>query len=126
MVVLHRPSNKASNLLTVLQRKCAFPVSAATQAQSLEPGHCYIGEPAEHLTPMSRGTADLVNGEGHTFRNRTVDILFESIARIAGRKAIGIIVSEALSDGSENLAAIHHAGGVTLVLAPGDKPRGMQ
>jgi two-component system, chemotaxis family, protein-glutamate methylesterase/glutaminase len=68
----------------------------------------------------------LVNGEGHTFRNRTVDLLFESIAQIAGRKAIGIIVSGALSDGSKGLAAIHHAGGITMVLAPGDKPRGMQ
>jgi two-component system chemotaxis response regulator CheB len=126
MVVLHRPSDQASELLTVLQRKCAFPVSVATQAESLEPGHCYIGEPAEHLTLMTRGRADLVNGEGHTFRNRTVDLLFESIARIAGGKAIGIIVSGALSDGSKGLAAIHLAGGVTMVLAPGDKPRGMQ
>jgi two-component system chemotaxis response regulator CheB len=126
MVVLHRPSNQTSQLLTVLQRQCAFPVAVAAQAQCLEPGHCYIGEPAEHLTLMSRGRACLVNGEGHTFRNRTVDLLFESIARIAGRKAIGIIVSGALSDGSKGLAAIHHAGGITMVLAPGDKERGMQ
>jgi two-component system chemotaxis response regulator CheB len=61
MVVLHRPSDQTSQLLTVLQRQCAFPVAVATQAQCLEPGHCYIGEPAEHLTPMSRGRADLVS-----------------------------------------------------------------
>ncbi len=126
MVALHRPSDQASQLLAVLQRQCAFPVAVATQAQCLEPGHCYIGEPAEHLTLMSRGRADLVDGEGHTFRNRTVDLLFESVARIAGEKAIGVIVSGALSDGSKGLAAIHHAGGITMVLAPGDKPRGMQ
>lgn len=70
MVVLHRPSDQGSRLLTVLQRQCAFPVAVATQAQCLEPGHCYIGEPAEHLTLMSRGRADLVNGEGHTFRKQ--------------------------------------------------------
>lgn len=64
--------------------------------------------------------------KGTPFGNRTVDLLFESVARIAGGKAIGIIVSGALSDGSKGLAAIHHPGGVTMVLAPGDKPRGMQ
>jgi chemotaxis response regulator CheB len=78
------------------------------------------------LTLMSRGRADLVNGEGHTFRNRTVDLLSKSIARVAGRKAIGIAVSGALSNGSKGLAAIHHAGGTPMVLAAGTKTRGMQ
>ena len=74
---------------------------------------------------MSRGRADLVNGEGHTFRNRTVDLLFESIARIAGRKAIGIIVSGALMTAPKAWQRFIMPV-ASQWFAPGNKPRGMQ
>ncbi len=53
-------------------------------------------------------------------RNRTVDLLFSSVARYAEGKAIGVILSGALDDGSSGLAAIHHAGGLTMVLTPSE------
>lgn len=65
-------------------------------------------------------------GHGHTLRNRTIDALFVSLASHAGPRAIGIILSGALQDGSKGLAAIHAADGITMVLDPHGKPRGMQ
>jgi len=39
---------------------------------------------------------------------------------------IGVVLSGALDDGSRGLAAIHEAGGLTIVLTPGRSPeRGM-
>jgi len=126
MVVLHRPSDRISHLQKVLSRRCHMQVVVASEADSLVDGICYIGEPDGHLTLVAHHLASLVPGGGDRLRNRSIDTLFNSLAVYAGRKAIGIILSGALDDGSRGLAAIHAAQGLTMVLDPGHKPRGMQ
>ena len=126
MVVLHRPSDRSSALRDVLARGCDIPVVVARDAETLRPGVCYIGGPEAHLTLVARDRAHLVSGAGHRLRNRTVDTLFNSAARQAGPRVIGVVLSGALDDGSRGLAAIHAAGGLTMVLDPEHKARGMQ
>ena len=126
MVVLHRPSDKISHLREVLAKSCGIKVVLADEAEILEEGVCYIGEPDGHLTLMDTHLAHLLPGAGHRLRGRTIDALFKSLASHAGTRAIGIVLSGALDDGSRGVAAIHAAGGFTMVLDPGRKPRGMQ
>jgi two-component system chemotaxis response regulator CheB len=118
MVVLHRPSDRISNLRIVLAADSPMPVVIAEEGERLEPGVCYIGEPADHLTLAARSLVRLVGGPDHAFRNRTIDLLFASVAAHAGKRMIGVILSGALDDGSRGLAAIHAAGGLTMVLTP--------
>ena len=126
MVVLHRPSDKVSALRDVLARACRMKVVVASEAETLEAGVCYIGEPSGHLTLVDAHLAHLVPGSGNRLRGQTVDILFESLAKHAGARATGVVLSGALADGSRGLAAIHAAGGLTMVLNPSNKLRGMQ
>ena len=126
MVVLHRPSDKLSQLRDVLALNGGISIVVAAEAERLEEGVCYIGEPDGHLTLMNTQFAHLVPGGGHRLRGRTIDTLFESLAAHAGARAIGVVLSGALDDGSRGLAAIHAAGGLTMVLEPGKKSRGMQ
>lgn len=126
LVVLHRPSDKLSALQEVLARSCDMPVVVAEQAERLEPGTCYIGEPDQHLTLVARNLAGLIPGAGNRLRNRTIDALFISVAEHAGPRTIGVVLSGSLDDGSRGLAAIHAAQGLTMVLDPGLKARGMQ
>lgn len=118
MIVLHRPANKVSNLRSVLARQTTLPVLIASQDLRLEPGHCYIGEPDAHLELAARSIGNLVPADGHAHRNRTVDLLFKSVALNAGSRMVGVVLSGSLDDGSRGLAAIHHAGGTTMVLTP--------
>lgn len=126
MVVLHRPSDQISHLREVLARSTKLRVLIATETESLVPGTCYIGAPDEHLTLVDTNLAHMVPGEDNRLRNRTVDTLFNSLAVHAGNRTIGIVLSGWLNDGSRGLAAIHAEGGLTMVLDPGHKPRGMQ
>jgi len=126
MVVLHRPSDQISHLRQVLARSTKLRVLIATETESLEPGTCYIGAPDEHLTLVDTNLAHMVPGEHNQLRGRSVDTLFNSLALHAGDRTIGIVLSGSLSDGSRGLAAIHAKGGLTMVLDPGHKPRGMQ
>jgi two-component system, chemotaxis family, protein-glutamate methylesterase/glutaminase len=126
MVVLHRPSDQISHLREILARACDLPVVIASEAEILKPGVCYVGEPDGHLTLMDKHLAHLVAGADHRLRNATIDALFDSLASHAADRAIGIVLSGALDDGARGLAAIDAAGGMSMVLEPGSKPRGMQ
>lgn len=126
MVVLHRPSERLSALRDVLAASCEMPVIVAEEAEQFEPGNCYIVEPDQHLTLVARNAAALIEGSDNRLRNRTIDALFTSVAQQAGARTIGVILSGSLDDGSRGLAAIHAARGLTMVLDPGTKARGMQ
>ncbi|WP_205880478.1 EAL domain-containing protein [Lichenicoccus roseus] len=126
MIVWHRPSDRVSHLRDILASSSRMPVIVASEASILETGNCYIGEPDGHLTLMDRNRAHLVVGSKGMLQNRSIDALFSSLADWVGPRTIGIVLSGLLDDGSRGLAAIHRAGGLTVVLDPGLKVRGMQ
>jgi len=122
MVVLHRLWDQPSHLRDVLARWSLLPVVIAAQSEHFTPGTVYIGEPAEHLTLAGRNFGALVPDPDRAWRNRTIDLLFASVARHAGPHMIGVVLSGSLDDGSNGLAAIHRAGGITMVLTPSAPP----
>jgi two-component system, chemotaxis family, protein-glutamate methylesterase/glutaminase len=86
-----------------------------------------IGEPAQHLTLTANTFGKLTDDPARAYGRRTVDLLFNSVAAHAGKRMIGVILSGSLDDGSRGLAAIHKAGGLSMVLTPAVPPeRGMR
>lgn len=122
LIVLHRPWDRLSHLHEVLTRDSNLPIVIAAQGERFEPGMAYIGEPADHLTLAARSSAEIVDDPHRLHGNRTVDLLFRSVAAHGGHKMIGVILSGSLDDGSRGLAAIHAAGGLTMVLTPDNQP----
>ncbi|KKB64394.1 hypothetical protein WM40_05575 [Robbsia andropogonis] len=125
-VVLHRSSDKVSYLAKVLRRRSRLSVVVATNGMATQAGVCYVAESSQVLYIDQNEAIACLDGSSNRYRNRTVDVLFASLAASVGRRAIGIVLSGSLADGSKGLAAIHQAGGLTMVLDPGRKPRGMQ
>jgi two-component system chemotaxis response regulator CheB len=123
LVVLHRPSDQVSHLREVLARASAIPVVLAAEDEQFRVGRCYIGEPDAHLSLAAKSRVRLVEGADHAQRGRTVDILFNSVAAHAKTRGIGIVLSGSLDDGARGLAAIHHAGGATMILSRGGVPK---
>jgi two-component system chemotaxis response regulator CheB len=120
LIVLHRPSDRISHLRDVLDRRSAIPIHVASADQHFRHGNGYIGEPDAHLTLAASNFGELVPGAHNLHRNRTIDLLFPSVAAYASGGFIGVVLSGSLDDGSRGLAAIHAAGGVTMVLTPHD------
>ena len=128
LLTLHRPVDRPSNLARILQRVSALPVMVARRVQSLRPGTCYVGEPAAHLSLRSPNAIELIADPRHDYRNRTIDLLFDSVAGHAAGRGIGVVLSGSLADGSRGLTAITKAGGVSMARDPwqhfeGDMPR---
>jgi two-component system chemotaxis response regulator CheB len=116
LVVLHRPTDRISYLRDVLARSSNMPIVIAEEGERFEARICYVGEPGGHLTLAAKSRAHLVEDTGTSFRGRTVDALFGSLADLAGDQTIGVVLSGSLDDGSQGLAAIKKAGGLTMVL----------
>lgn len=116
MVVLHRPWDRPTQLRRVLDHASALPVVVASQGERFRIGIVYIGEPSEHLTLAAESFGVLISDPDRQHGNRTVDLLFKSVAEYAGARMIGVVLSGSLDDGSRGLAAIHDAGGSTMVL----------
>jgi two-component system chemotaxis response regulator CheB len=127
LVVLHRPWDKISHLKEILSRASQMPIVIAGDGERFERGVVYIGEPGDHLTLAQKSFGAIVEDPERQYGNRTIDLLFKSVARFGGERMIGVILSGSLDDGSRGLAEIHHAGGLSMVLIPvADSVPGMQ
>ncbi len=118
MIVLHRPFTKISYLRQVLQFSSEMPVHVAALGQQLRPGCVYIGEPSSHLILLSSSIAGLTDDPRRLYGDRTIDLLFQSVATIGGRRNVGVVLSASLDDGTLDLAEIHKAGGWTMIINP--------
>ena len=125
LVVLHRAWGSHSYLKEILGSATKLPVIIAIDGARFEAGNVYIGEPSEHLTLAAKSCIEIVSDPGRRYGNRTVDLLFKSVAAHAKQCTIGVVLAGGLDDGSRGLAAIHSAGGLTMALTPTLGERGM-
>jgi two-component system CheB/CheR fusion protein len=111
VVVSHILPNATSQLAELLSRRTKMPVLVTATAMPIEANHVYVSPP----------NADL-HIEDYTFKvtyprtrgNGEVDLFLTSLAGAMGRRAIGIILSGWLDDGSEGCKRIKEKGGTTF------------
>jgi two-component system chemotaxis response regulator CheB len=117
-IVLHLPRDRPSVLVEIFARKCAVPVREAEDKEAVAAGTVYFA-PADYHLLVDRGPQISLSADDPVHHSRpSIDVLFESAAEIYGERLLGIILSGANEDGASGLAAIHDAGGVTVVQSP--------
>jgi two-component system chemotaxis response regulator CheB len=115
VVVQHIIPGFSAHLASWLNSSCALQVSEATDGERMETGHVYLA-PAEHHLVIDGGMRlGLQAGEPVSGHVPSGDVLLESLARHTPTRSVGIVLSGMGSDGTTGLAAIHRAGGITLV-----------
>ena len=121
-IVVHTPRDRGSLLAEIFAPRCAVPVREAEDKEAAAPGTVYFAPPDYHLL-IDQGPALALSADALVHYSRpSIDVLFESAADIYGAHLMGIILSGANQDGAEGLAAVHRAGGVTVVQHPGNAP----
>ncbi|HUQ82783.1 MAG TPA: chemotaxis protein CheB [Gemmatimonadaceae bacterium] len=118
-VAVHVPERARSVLPSILSRHGPVPATHATDGEPLAHGHIYVAPPGYHLL-VKRGRLRVVNGPHENGHRPSVDPLFRSAARAHGRRAIGVILSGSLDDGTAGLLSIKDAGGTALVQDPSE------
>lgn len=117
VITQHMPATFTKTFAERLDRLSKPNVSEAVDGALLAPGHVYLAPGgATHLEIGSSAPlrcrllkSDPVNGH-----RPSVDVLFHSVARAAGAKALGVILTGMGRDGAEGLLAMRRAGGATL------------
>jgi len=117
-IVLHLTRERRSLLAEIFAPKCALPVREAEDKMRVDPGTVYFAPPDYHLLIDEGPQLALSVDEFVHFSRPSIDVLFESAADVYARHLLGIILTGASEDGSAGLAAVHRAGGVTIVQEP--------
>jgi len=117
-IVLHLPRDQPSLLAQIFLQKCALPVCEAADKEPVRPGTVYFAPPDYHLLIDEGPCLALSADELVNYSRPSIDVLFESAADIYRGRLLGIILSGANEDGAKGLAAVHAAGGITIVQQP--------
>jgi len=117
-IVLHLPRDRPSLLAGIFSRKCHVTVCEAQDKEPVRPGTVYFAPPDYHLLIDEGPQLCLAADELVCHSRPSIDVLFESAADIYGPRLLGIILTGANEDGAEGLAAIHAAGGITVIQQP--------
>lgn len=117
LVAQHIPEMFSASFSERVDRLSALTVREARNGEPAQPGHAYIA-PGNHHLSLARvggGYACVVSQEERVNRHRpSVDVLFDSVARVVGRKAIGVILTGMGRDGARGMKAMREAGAMTL------------
>ena len=117
VIVQHMPAGFTKSFALRLNDACAIRVEEASDGQRILPGHALIAPGGKQMTLVRNGAQYHVEVRGAPPVNRhcpSVDVLFRSVARYAGRNALGVIMTGMGDDGARGLKEMHDAGAYTL------------
>jgi two-component system chemotaxis response regulator CheB len=117
LVVLHVAPTKRSLLAAILSRAGPLPAYDAADGEPLAGGRIYVPRPDYHLM-VADDRVRVVRGPKENHYRPSIDVLFRSAAYHYGSRAIGIVLSGMLSDGSSGLYALKRVGGIAIVQDP--------
>ncbi|MBK5205773.1 MAG: chemotaxis response regulator protein-glutamate methylesterase [Polaromonas sp.] len=117
MITQHMPAGFTHSFAQRLNGLCRIVVSEAVHGERILPGHAYIAPGGFHLS-LTRSGANYVahvDQEPPVNRHRpSIDVLFDSAAKHAGKNAIGVLLTGMGRDGAEGLLRMRQAGAHTL------------
>ena len=117
LITQHMPSTFTASFAKRLNEICRMSVCEAAHRQYIQPGHVYIAQGNQHLELARSGgqfVCNLRQGQLVSGHRPSIDVLFQSVAEMAGPNALGIILTGMGRDGAAGLLAMRRAGARTL------------
>ncbi|MDR3170658.1 MAG: chemotaxis response regulator protein-glutamate methylesterase [Treponema sp.] len=117
VVVQHMPPGFTNEFAKSLDRICPLEVKEAEEGDLIKPGRILIAQGNKHMEVVKKSLAAIVHlGDdplvsGH---RPSADVLFASVAKAYGNRALGVIMTGMGRDGAANLGAIYQEGGITI------------
>ena len=117
LIVQHIPPVFSKMFAERLDTQTAWRCKEAQSGDYLEPGWVYIAPGDRHMKIKriaNKYRLEVFAGEKVNGHCPSVDILFDSVAREAGHRAIGVLMTGMGEDGAKGLLAIRRNGGYTI------------
>lgn len=117
VVVQHIPAHFSEALAKRLNTLCRFEVREAADGDEVRPGVVLIAPGGKQMALAKKGSRIEVEITDDPPVNRhkpSVDVLFESAARVLGKKAVGVILTGMGADGAKGMLQMKQAGARTI------------
>lgn len=117
VITQHMPPSFTRSFAERLNRLCAPVVEEATDGARLEIGKIYLAPGGDRHLRVANASAPhcrLAEGGPVNGHRPSVDVLFDSVAELAGRNAVGVILTGMGRDGAAGLLKMRHAGARTI------------
>lgn len=113
----HMPEGFTAAFAQRLNGLCEIEVKEAADGDWVVPGRALLAPGNHHLKldrDGARYIARVVEGPRVSRHKPSVDVLFESVARVAGKNAFGAIMTGMGGDGAAGMLSMRKAGAVTV------------
>ncbi|MDH5182902.1 MAG: chemotaxis response regulator protein-glutamate methylesterase, partial [Gammaproteobacteria bacterium] len=117
VIVQHMPEKFTEAFAQRLNGICEIDVKEAENGDRVRPGRALIAPGGKHLLVKRSGAeylVEVVDGPLVSRHRPSVDVLFRSIAKSAGKNALGIIMTGMGDDGAKGLKEMHEMGSPTI------------
>jgi len=117
VVVQHMPEKFTAAFAARLDGLCAIEVKEAADGDRVLAGRALVAPGGRHMELRRDGAhyrVAVFDGPPVNRHRPSVDVLFRSVARCAGRNALGVIMTGMGDDGARGLFEMHEAGASTL------------
>lgn len=118
MITQHMPAGFTRSFVQRLDNLCAVQVHEAEHGQRVLPGHVYLAPGGVAHMKLARSGANYIveldPSEPVNRHRPSVDVLFYSAAEVAGRNAVGVLLTGMGKDGAQGMLAMKQAGAVTF------------
>ena len=113
VITQHMPPGFTKSYANRLDGLCRIRVKEAVDGERVLPGHAYIAPGGFHLSVERSGAnyiARVSDGEPVNRHKPSVEVLFESAARVVGQNALGIMLTGMGADGAKAMRTMKDAG----------------
>lgn len=117
VIVQHMPENFTASFAQRLDSLCELRVKEASHNDRVLPGTALIAPGGKHMLLKRNGAqyhVEIVDGPLVNRHKPSVDVLFRSVAKFAGRNAVGFILTGMGDDGARGLQEMQQAGAPTV------------
>lgn len=117
VIVQHMPEHFTLSFAKRLDQVCAMRVQEAKDGDYVVPGLALVAPGGKHLVLQASGARWAVrvkDGPKVHHQRPAVDVLFQSVARSAGRNAVGALLTGMGADGAKGMLAMREAGAYTV------------
>ncbi len=117
VIVQHMPEHFTRSFAKRLDQVCAIRVQEAKDGDYVVPGLALVAPGDKHLVLQASGarwSVRVKDGPKVHHQRPAVDVLFQSVARSAGRNAVGALLTGMGADGAKGLLAMREAGAYTV------------
>lgn len=117
VIVQHMPPGFTNSFAKRLDQMCKIKVAEARSGDLVVPGVALLAPGGKHMLLRNSGAnycVVLKDGPPICFQKPSVDVLFQSVARHAGKNAVGVILTGMGSDGGQGLLEMHKSGAQTI------------